>query len=79
MNEKDAEISRLKEKLSDSLVESVKEKQDTRLNDELLHKDTIIKELQNNLAQAAREMNESATLMEQLKADTKKLVQRICF
>lgn len=76
LDEKDMEITRLKESLSHSLMQSitsVKEENKTQiihLNDEITRRDEIIGELQTKLSEAVVEINESATLIEKLKGET---------
>lgn len=76
MNEKDVEITRLKESLSQSVMHSVtsaKEQNKSQiiyLNDEITRRDTIIVELQTKLSEAVVEINESAALIEKLKGET---------
>lgn len=76
MDERDTEISHLKESLSQSLmqsVSSVKEENKSQiihLNDEIDRRDAIIMELQTKLSEAVIEINESATLIEKLKRGT---------
>ncbi|XP_014478395.1 PREDICTED: centrosomal protein of 290 kDa isoform X2 [Dinoponera quadriceps] len=73
LDEKDDEITRLKENLSQSLrqsVTSVKEENKSEiihLNDEIVRRDAIIIELQAKLSEAVVEINESATLIDKLK------------
>lgn len=76
LDEKDMEITRLKESLSRSLMQSitsVKEENKTQiiyLNDEIARRDAIIVELQSKLSEAVVEINESAALIEKLKGET---------
>ncbi|XP_011049830.1 PREDICTED: centrosomal protein of 290 kDa [Acromyrmex echinatior] len=76
LDEKDMEITRLKESLSHSLMQSitsVKEENKTQivqLNDEIVRRDAIIAELQTKLSEAVVEINESAALIEKLKGET---------
>ncbi|KAG5322462.1 CE290 protein, partial [Pseudoatta argentina] len=76
LDEKDMEITRLKESLSHSLMQSitsVKEENKTQivqLNDEIVRRDTNIAELQTKLSEAVVEINESAALIEKLKGET---------
>jgi len=76
LDEKDMEITRLKENLSHSLMQSitsVKEENKTQivqLNDEIIRRDAIIAELQTKLSEAVVEINESAALIEKLKGET---------
>jgi len=76
LDEKDMEITRLKESLSHSLMQSitsVKEENKTQivqLNDEIIRRDAIIAELQTKLSEAVVEINESAALIEKLKGET---------
>ncbi|XP_032687965.1 centrosomal protein of 290 kDa-like isoform X2 [Odontomachus brunneus] len=73
LNEKDDEITRLKESLSQSLMQSVtsvKEENKSEiihLNDEIIRRDAIIVELKTKLSEAVVEINESATLIDKLK------------
>lgn len=73
LNEKDDEITRLKESLSQFLMQSVtsvKEENKSEiihLNDEIVRRDAIIVELQTKLSEAVIEINESATLIDKLK------------
>lgn len=73
LDEKDDEITRLKESLSQSLMHSatsVKEENKSeiiRLNDEIVRRDAIIVELQTKLSEAVVEINENATLIDKLK------------
>lgn len=75
LDEKDMEITHLKESLSHSLMQSitsVKEENKTQivhLNDEITRRDTIIAELQTKLSEAVVEINESAALIEKLKGE----------
>lgn len=68
------EIARLKENVSQSLMHSVTSVQEEnksqiiRLNDEITRRDAIIVELQAKLSDAIVEINESAALIEKLKA-----------
>jgi len=79
LDEKDIEITHLKESLSHSLMQSitsVKEEnkiQIVHLNDEIAHRDEIINELQTKLSEAVVEINESAALIEKLKGETHEL------
>ncbi|XP_077268210.1 centrosomal protein 290kDa isoform X1 [Temnothorax americanus] len=81
LDEKDMEITRLKESLSHSLMQSitsVKEENKTQiihLNDEIARRDAIIAELQTKLSEAVVEINESAALMEKLKGDAHEFVR----
>lgn len=76
LDEKDMEITRLKESLSHSLMQSiasVKEENKTQiiyLSDEITRRDTIIAELQTKLSEAVVEINESAALIEKLKGES---------
>ncbi|KYM95179.1 PREDICTED: centrosomal protein of 290 kDa [Cyphomyrmex costatus] len=78
LDEKDMEITRLKESLSHFLMQSitsVKEENKTQivqLNDEIVRRDAIISELQTKLSEAVVEINESAALIEKLKGETHK-------
>lgn len=80
LEEKDKEILRLKENLSQSLVQSVvsaKEQNKSEiiyLNEQIDHRDKIIVELKTKLTEATIEINESATLIEKLKIDAQKYV-----
>lgn len=73
LNEKDNEITHLKESLTQFLMQSVtsvKEENKSEiihLNDEIVRRDAIIVELQTKLSEAVVEMNESATLIDKLK------------
>lgn len=75
LDEKDMEITRLKQSLSHSLMQSitsVKEENKTQiihLNDEIARRDAIIAELQTKLSEAVIEINESAALVEKLKGE----------
>ncbi|XP_029158200.1 centrosomal protein of 290 kDa-like [Nylanderia fulva] len=74
LDEKDIEIARLKENVSQSLMHSVTSVQEENksqiihLNDEITRRDAIIVELQTKLSDAIVEINESAALIEKLKA-----------
>ncbi|XP_018356859.1 PREDICTED: centrosomal protein of 290 kDa-like [Trachymyrmex septentrionalis] len=76
LDEKDMEITRLKENLSHSLMQSItsakkeNKTQIVQLNDEIVHRDAIITELQTKLSEAVVEINESAALIEKLKGET---------
>lgn len=76
LDEKDTEIARLKENLSQSLMQSVSsakeenKSQIIHLNDEIMQRDTIIDELQTKLSEAVVEINKSAALIEKLKGET---------
>lgn len=78
LDEKDEEILRLREHLSQSLVQSVasvKEQNKSEivhLNEQLDHRDKIILELKTKLSEATVEINESAALIEKLKIDAQK-------
>lgn len=80
LEEKDKEILRLKENLSQSLVQSVvsaKEQNKSEiiyLNEQIDYRDKIIVELKTKLTEATVEINESATLIEKLKIDAQKYV-----
>lgn len=71
---------RLKENLSQSLVQSVvsvKEQNKSEiiyLNEQIDYRDKIIVELKTKLTEATVEINESATLIEKLKIDAQKYV-----
>ncbi|XP_054003238.1 centrosomal protein of 290 kDa isoform X1 [Hylaeus anthracinus] len=79
LDEKDAEIQRLQENLQQSLIQSVasvKEQNKSEivhLNEELEVRDKFITELKTKLSEAVVEINESATLIEKLKADARKV------
>ncbi|XP_011701872.1 PREDICTED: centrosomal protein of 290 kDa isoform X2 [Wasmannia auropunctata] len=81
LDEKDAEITRLKESLSHSLMQSItsaKEENKTQivhLNDEIARRDTVIAELQTKLSEAVVEINESAALIEKLKGEAHESVK----
>lgn len=68
------EIARLKKSVSKSLMQSVtsakreNKSQIIHLNDEIARRDAIIVELQTKLSDAILEINESAALIEKLKA-----------
>lgn len=68
------EIARLKKSVSQSLMQSVtsakeeNKSQIIHLNDEIARRDAIIVELQTKLSDAILEINESAALIEKLKA-----------
>lgn len=68
------EIAHLKQSVSQSLMQSVtsaKEENKSQiiyLNDEIARRDAIIVELQTKLSDAIVEINESAALIEKLKA-----------
>lgn len=70
---------RLKENLSQSLVQSVvsaKEQNKSEiiyLNEQIDYRDKIIVELKTKLTEATVEINESATLIEKLKIDAQKI------
>ncbi|XP_070169848.1 centrosomal protein of 290 kDa isoform X2 [Polyergus mexicanus] len=74
LNEKDMEIAHLKKSVSQSLMQSVtsakeeNKSQIIHLNDEIARRDAIIIELQTKLSDAIVEINESAALIEKLKA-----------
>ncbi|KAL6449070.1 hypothetical protein ACFW04_000642 [Cataglyphis niger] len=74
LDEKNMEIARLKKSVSQSLMQSVtsakeeNKSQIIHLNDEIAHRDAIIVELQTKLSDAILEINESAALIEKLKA-----------
>ncbi|XP_043248630.1 centrosomal protein of 290 kDa [Colletes gigas] len=76
---KDAEIQRLQENLSQSVMQSVtsvKEQNKSEivhLNEELELRDKIMTELKTKLSEAVDEINEGATLIEKLKADAQKV------
>ena len=78
LDEKDEEILRLREHLSQSLVQSVasvKEQNKSEivhLNEQIDHRDKIILELKAKLSEATVEINESAALIEKLKTDAQK-------
>lgn len=80
MDKKDAEIERLRENLSQSIMQSmvsVKEQNRSEiihLNEELELRDKIITELKTKLSEAVVEINESATHIEKLKTDAQKYV-----
>lgn len=75
LDEKDSEITHLKENLSQSLVQSVtsvkeeNKSQVTHLSNEIARRDAIIVELQAKLSEAVVEINESVTLIEKLKRE----------
>ncbi|XP_014607132.1 PREDICTED: centrosomal protein of 290 kDa isoform X1 [Polistes canadensis] len=79
LDEKDAEIKRLRDNLSQSLLQSVTlVKEDNKsqivyLNEEISNRDKIIAELQSKLSEAIVEINEEAGIIEKLQANTKKL------
>ncbi|XP_015188923.1 PREDICTED: centrosomal protein of 290 kDa isoform X2 [Polistes dominula] len=80
LDEKDAEIQRLKDNLSQSLLQSVTSvKEDNNksqivyLNEEISNRDKIITELQSKLSEAIVEINEGAAIIEKLQANSKKL------
>ncbi|XP_028048311.1 centrosomal protein of 290 kDa isoform X2 [Monomorium pharaonis] len=83
LDEKEMEITRLKESLSRSLkqsITSVKEENKTQivyLNDEIARRDAIIVELQTKLSEAVVEINESAALIEKLKGETHESVKSV--
>lgn len=68
------EIAHLKQSVSQSLMQSVtsakeeNKSQIIHLNDEITRRDAIIVELQTKLSDAIVEINESAALIEKLKA-----------
>lgn len=74
LDEKDMEIAHLKQSVSQSLMQSVtsvkeeNKSQIIHLNDEITRRDAIIVELQTKLSDAIVEINESAALIEKLKA-----------
>ncbi|XP_050465506.1 centrosomal protein of 290 kDa-like isoform X1 [Cataglyphis hispanica] len=74
LDEKNMEIARLKKSVSQSLMQSVtsakeeSKSQIIQLNDEIARRDAIIVELQTKLSDAILEINESAALIEKLKA-----------
>ncbi|XP_035723608.1 centrosomal protein of 290 kDa-like isoform X1 [Vespa mandarinia] len=78
LDEKDTEIHRLRENLSQSLLQSVtsvKEENKSQivyLNEEIGNRDKIITELQSKLSEAVTEINEGAAIIEKLQASTKK-------
>ena len=71
---------RLKENLSQSLVQSVVSAKEQNkgeiiyLNEQIDYRDKIIVELKTKLTEATVEINESATLIEKLKIDAQKYV-----
>ncbi|XP_015607794.1 centrosomal protein of 290 kDa isoform X2 [Cephus cinctus] len=79
LDEKDAEISQLKEDLSQSMIQSVtsvreqSKSQIIYLNEELDQRDKTIMELQAKLAEAVTEINESAEVIEKMKVDMRKM------
>ncbi|XP_043268988.1 centrosomal protein of 290 kDa [Venturia canescens] len=79
LDERDAEINRLKKELSHALeqsVGSVAEQNKTeiaQLNEEIVEGKRIIVDLQEKLLEAATELNESAGLIEKLKNDAKRI------
>lgn len=78
MDEKDAEIAALRENLSQSLMQSLSSVRDenksqiVHLNKVINQRDETIDKLQDKLAEAVAEMNESTILIEKLKADAQK-------
>ncbi|XP_076389728.1 centrosomal protein 290kDa [Megachile rotundata] len=79
LDEKDAEIQRLKETLSQSLVQSVVSVQEqskseiVHLNEEIDRRDKLIEELKTKLSEATIEINEGAAVIEKLKEDAQKV------
>ncbi|XP_034174302.2 centrosomal protein 290kDa [Osmia lignaria lignaria] len=78
LDEKDAEIQRLKDTLSQSLIQSVvsaKEQSKSEivhLNEEINRRDKIITELKTKLSEAIVEINEGAEVIKKLKEDAQK-------
>lgn len=68
----------MRENLSRSLMQSVtsvkeeNKSQIVHLNDEIDNRDKIIKELQSKLAEAVREINDGAAMIEKLQASAKR-------
>lgn len=68
----------MRENLSRSLLQSVtsvkeeNKSQIVHLNDEIDNRDKIIKELQSKLAEAVREINDGAAMIEKLQASAKR-------
>nr|XP_031834342.1 centrosomal protein of 290 kDa isoform X1 [Nomia melanderi] len=79
LDEKDAEIQRLQENISQTFMQSVVSAQEqnkseiVHLNEEIDCRDKIITELKAKLSEAVVEINESATLIEKLKVDAQKV------
>lgn len=78
LDEKDMEIERLKEHLSQFLMQSftsIKEENKSQinyLNDEISRRNAIITELQSKLSEAVSEMDTNAALIEKLKGEIQK-------
>ncbi|XP_046435026.1 centrosomal protein of 290 kDa [Neodiprion fabricii] len=78
LDEKDAEITALRENLSQSMIHSLTSIRDenksqvVHLNEIIKQRDQAIEELQNKLSEAVTEMNESTILIEKLKADAQR-------
>lgn len=77
LDDKDAEILRLKDQLSQSLINPIANRNVTSeivyLNEEIDKRDKIIDELKVKLAEAAAEINDSAGLIEKLNSDLRKM------
>ena len=77
LDEKDAEISQLRENLSRTLLQPItspkgeNSPQILSLNEEIDHRDKIIAELQSKLSEAVAEINEGSSVIEKLKMDVK--------
>ncbi|XP_046753485.1 centrosomal protein of 290 kDa [Diprion similis] len=78
LDEKDAEITALRENLSQSMIHSLTSVRDenksqvVHLNEIIKQRDQAIEELQTKLTEAVTEMNESTILIEKLKADAQR-------
>ncbi|CAG5073805.1 Similar to cep290: Centrosomal protein cep290 (Drosophila melanogaster) [Cotesia congregata] len=77
LDSKDAEIFKLKEQLSQSLISPSTSRNVTAeivyLNEEIDKRDKIIEELKFKLGEAAAEINDSAAVIEKLNGDLKKM------
>lgn len=77
LDSKDAEIFKLKEQLSQSLISPSTNRNVTAeivyLNEEIDKRDKIIEELKFKLGEAATEINDSAAVIEKLNGDLKKM------
>ncbi|CAL7934044.1 unnamed protein product [Xylocopa violacea] len=79
LDEKDEEIQQLRESLSQSFIQTVNSTKEQskseiiRLNEEIDRRDKIIDELKTKLSEATIEINESANIIEKLKADVQKM------
>ncbi|XP_066583263.1 centrosomal protein of 290 kDa-like isoform X2 [Prorops nasuta] len=79
LDQKDTEISRLKENLSQSCIRpivSIPQQEKSQLeclNEDIAQRDKIIIELQQKLSEAILEINEGSNLIERLRADAKRM------